>query len=425
MRIGCIVFTALLAACSPTVHINKEISQAEKRLQNHIGFYLKDYHSKKILADYRSDRYFTPASNTKIFTFYTSLCLLGDSVPSIKYSYKGDSLIFEGLGDPSFLYPATYSNTRTFHFLSKHTGPLFFYSKNFSSEPYGPGWAWDDYNAYYSAERSAFPLYGNLISISRTNDSLKFIPSRFSSTTVGSAEVHPEEEFIRDIDSNQLTYFPGKKKNSTWQIPFRTSSDLTTDLLSDTLHRNVDEYAGKFPSDAKVLKSIPSDSLYKTMMQDSDNFIAEQLLLQCAAVLSDTLKPEIAIRHSTQNLLNDLPDKPIWVDGSGLSRYNLFTPRSIVALWEKIYRKVPESRLLPLLATGGKSGTIKNHYKAERPFIFGKTGSLSNNHCLSGFLFTKKGHMLIFSFMNNNFVSPTREVREVMQSILKEAYEKY
>jgi D-alanyl-D-alanine carboxypeptidase/D-alanyl-D-alanine-endopeptidase (penicillin-binding protein 4) len=96
-----------------------------------------------------------------------------------------------------------------------------------------------------------------------------------------------------------------------------------------------------------------------------------------------------------------------------------------VKLWEKIYEKIPESRLLPLLATGGKSGTIKDHYKAEKPFIFGKTGSLSNNHCLSGFLFTKKGHLLIFSFMNNNFVTPTSEVREVMQSILKEVYEKY
>jgi D-alanyl-D-alanine carboxypeptidase/D-alanyl-D-alanine-endopeptidase (penicillin-binding protein 4) len=425
MRVAFFAFTVLLAACSPTLHFKKEISKAEKRLQNHIGFYLKDYQSKKILADYRGDRYFTPASNTKIFTFYTSLCLLGDSVPSIKYFYKSDSLIFEGLGDPSFLYPATYSNTRTFDFLSKHNGPLFFYSKNFKSEPYGPGWAWDDYNAYYSAERSAFPVYGNLISISQSNGSFKFFPSRFSSTTVMSVDIHPEEEFIRDIDSNELTYFPGKKSNTTWQIPFRTGDDLTSDLLSDTLHRNVDEYGGYFPSDAKILKSVPADSLYKTMMQDSDNFIAEQLLLQCAAMLSDTLKTEIAIRHSLKNLLNDLPDQPIWVDGSGLSRYNLFTPRSIVALWEKIYQKVPESRLLPLLATGGKSGTIKNHYKAEKPFIFGKTGSLSNNHCLSGFLFTKKGHMFIFSFMNNNFVAPTREVREVMQSILKEAYEKY
>jgi D-alanyl-D-alanine carboxypeptidase/D-alanyl-D-alanine-endopeptidase (penicillin-binding protein 4) len=425
MRIAFCFLLVLLTGCSSSFYFQKKISKAEQQLHHQIGFYLKDYRTKKILVDYRADRYFTPASNTKIFTFYSSLCLLGDSIVSIKYFFKNDSLIFKGLGDPSLLYGNTHHSAKTFTFLSNHKGPIFFYSKNFSTEPFGPGWAWDDYNSYYSAERSSFPLYGNVININRKNDNLNFVPSRFSSNLVIGSEIHSEEEFVREIDSNQLTYYAGKKPNTSWQIPIRTSADLTLDLLSDTLHRNVDEYLGKFPHDANQLRSVQADSLYKTMMQESDNFIAEQLLLQCADVLSDTLKPEIAIRYSTEKLLKDLPDKPVWVDGSGLSRYNLFTPRSIVKLWEKIYEKIPESRLLPLLATGGKSGTIKDHYKAEKPFIFGKTGSLSNNHCLSGFLFTKKGHLLIFSFMNNNFVTPTSEVREVMQSILKEVYEKY
>lgn len=293
------------------------------------------------------------------------------------------------------------------------------------TEAFGPGWAWDDYNEYYSAERSPFPIYGNVIEIRRKHDGLKFMPDRFAANLIVSSDTHTEDELIREIDSNELTYFPGDKRKTAWYIPMRTSPDLTADLLSDTLNRTVDEYFETFPSQASVLKSIPVDSLYKTMMQESDNFIAEQLLLQCAAVVSDTLKPEIAIRYSIKNLLEDLPDKPVWVDGSGLSRYNLFTPRSIVKLWEKIYNKIPESRLLPLLATGGKAGTIKNYYQAPRPYVFGKTGSLSNNHCLSGFLYSKKGHLLIFSFMNNNFVTSTKQVREVMQTILKQAYEKY
>lgn len=425
IRLSTLISILFLAACSPSVHVKKSIAKAEKDLNHHIGFYLKDYKSKKVLVEYRSDRYFVPASNTKIFTFYTSLCLLGDSISSIKYFYKGDSLIFQGMGDPSFLNSNTHHNTKTFDFLANHKGPIFFHSKNFSTEALGSGWVWDDYNSYYSAERSAFPLYGNIISITKQNSQFKFLPSRFSSDIVTSPEQHSDEEYIRDIDSNQLTYFSGKKQSTNWQIPFRTSADLTADLLSDTLHRNVDEFNGTFPTNSILLKSAPADSLYKTMMQESDNFIAEQLLLQCSAVLADTLKPEIAIRHSSEKLLNDLPDKAVWVDGSGLSRYNLFTPRSIVTLWEKIYEKVPEQRLLPLLAAGGKSGTIKNSYKTDKPYIFGKTGSLSNNHCLSGYLYTKKGRLLIFSYMNNNFVKPSREVRDYMQSILKEVYEKY
>ncbi|HET9486779.1 MAG TPA: D-alanyl-D-alanine carboxypeptidase, partial [Chryseosolibacter sp.] len=193
----------------------------------------------------------------------------------------------------------------------------------------------------------------------------------------------------------------------------------------DTLKRPVRYLARQLPQNTNVLFSIHVDSLYRVMMQDSDNFIAEHLLMMCANVLSDSLKPEIAIKFMKENHLRDLPDEPVWVDGSGLSRYNLFTPRSIVKLWQKISEIIPQERLFPLLATGGVNGTIRKWYSAERPYIFGKTGSLSNNHCLSGFLVTKKGKVLIFSFMNNNYTTTTNSVRKNMQTILQNIYEHY
>jgi D-alanyl-D-alanine carboxypeptidase/D-alanyl-D-alanine-endopeptidase (penicillin-binding protein 4) len=234
-------------------------------------------------------------------------------------------------------------------------------------------------------------------------------------------------QFIREVHSNDFKFHPGKRRSSTteWDIPFRTDQELIVQLLTDTLKKSVVPIGRKLPRGARTLFSIPSDSLYREMMQDSDNFIAEQLLLMCADVLSDTLQPEITIKYVKKNFLNDLKDEPSWVDGSGLSRYNLFTPRSVVQLWEKIYTMVPQKRLFPLLATGGKYGTIKNWYKADKPYIFGKTGSLSNNHSLSGYLVTKSGKVLIFSMMSNNFVVSTTRVRTNMQEIFKMIYEHY
>ena len=72
-----------------------------------------------------------------------------------------------------------------------------------------------------------------------------------------------------------------------------------------------------------------------------------------------------------------------------------------------------------MLPAGGKTGTLRNAYpKTDNPFVFGKTGSLSNNHNQSGYVVTKKGKVFIFSFMNNNFVLPTAEVRNEMVRIM-------
>jgi D-alanyl-D-alanine carboxypeptidase/D-alanyl-D-alanine-endopeptidase (penicillin-binding protein 4) len=68
---------------------------------------------------------------------------------------------------------------------------------------------------------------------------------------------------------------------------------------------------------------------------------------------------------------------------------------------------------------------VKNWYKADSPYIFGKTGSLSNNHCLSGYLITKSGKTLIFSFMNSNFVASTSDIRSNMQGILEYIRDNY
>lgn len=428
MRSSFFLLIIILASCSSAKRLGlpKAFKATDEKFQDHTGFMLYDLEKKKTIYEFNSEKYFTPASNTKIFTFYTSLRIIGDSVPALKYVNRNDSLIFWGTGDPSFLYKFTYTNDRLYNFLKSQPNNLYFSSSNFHTAHFGPGWAWDDYNSAYSSERSPLPVYGNIFTVKKTGSVVSIQPSYFEKHfSIGNRK--EKQELIREVHSNDFKIHPGVKspQSKEWDVPMRLDQQLITDLLSDTLKRVVTPVHTTLPPLATPYYSIPADSLYRIMMQDSDNFIAEQLLLVCAGVVRDSLKPEIAIKYSIENYLNDLPDKPVWVDGSGLSRYNLFTPRSIVRLWEKIYEQVPRERLLPLLATGGVNGTVKNWYKAEKPYFFGKTGTLSNNHTLSGFLITKSGKTLIFSFMNNNYVTPTSNIRKNMQEILYNIYTNY
>ncbi|HEU5291145.1 MAG TPA: D-alanyl-D-alanine carboxypeptidase [Cyclobacteriaceae bacterium] len=423
----CIILVGLIAACSPVskTALNKKFKSLEERLQDHSGFMLYDLQKKKPLYEFQSNRYFTPASNTKTFTFYTALVLLGDSIPALQYLERGDSLIFRGTGDPSFLYSKAFDSRKVFDFLKLTDKQLFLVEDNFFTEPLGTGWAWDDYYYRYSSERSAFPIYGNFLTGEYNGQSLKVNPAFFA-YQVSVSDSTEDSKIERDLGSNKIKFNPGKlNQKKKWEVPFRTSTSITAQLLSDTLRKKVQILDQVVWDSVRTLFSIPVDSIYKPIMQPSDNFAAEQVLMICANVLSDSLKPEIAINYMKKNYLNDLPDKPLWVDGSGLSRFNLFTPRSMVRLWEKIYERIPQERLFSIIAVGGKTGTLKNAYKNERPYIYGKSGTLSNNHNVSGFIVTKKGRILIFSFMNNNHPANSSTVRNEMEKLLKSLYEHY
>ena len=120
--------------------------------------------------------------------------------------------------------------------------------------------------------------------------------------------------------------------------------------------------------------STPLDTVLRRMMYQSDNFIAEQMLVVCSGVKYDTLRQDKIIQWAKDTLFaspitnkpitnNQSPNPPRWVDGSGLSRYNLVSPHYLTNVLWKLWREQPHNRLLGLFPTAGAPETTLDWWK--------------------------------------------------------------
>lgn len=423
-------FLVILSSCS----IQKKIArEAQNDILNnadfapaHVGISLYDPLTGQYLYNYQGDKFFVPASNTKIFTCYAAMKNLGDSLAGIRYVDKGDGTIeVEGNADASFLHP-DFKNQPVFDFLAKQKRILLT-DENWKEEALGAGWAWDDYKSDYMAERSAMPAYGNLAGFTMKGG-FRAVPSYFQKP-LEEAIAHSNGAFLinRAYGSDLFFVTAAVNKFSSATIPFYTAGNLATiQLLNDTLKNKVAPIHYKINQhpDLGKIYSQPTDSLLKLMMHRSDNFFAEQTLLMVSNEKLAMMNTAKIIDTLLKSDLQNLPQKPKWVDGSGLSRYNLFTPQDFVWVLTQMKNEFKWERIKEIFPTGGE-GTLSSLYKNYGGRIHAKTGTLSNHVALSGYITTHKGKQIIFSVLVNAHQTPASTIRKGVEKFLSAVMDKY
>ncbi|SFO43808.1 D-alanyl-D-alanine carboxypeptidase / D-alanyl-D-alanine-endopeptidase (penicillin-binding protein 4) [Algoriphagus ornithinivorans] len=378
------------------------------------GFMLYDLDSQRVLYEKNSQINFIPASTTKLFTLFAALAILQDSTQTLRYLPAGDTLKIWGAGDPSWKYLSF--RQPDFEKIWKNYRVIQFSDANQVSPAFGYGWQWDDYYYDYSAERSPLPIAGNLLEVKKVGNRPEVLPSRFQKSI--RTTTLPIKELERDFHSNTFSYNPSTFVGREKYIPLLTSGNLTAELAQEITGKKWIYKKEPLPPNHKVFRGAPLVPLLQEMMLESDNFIAEQMLWMVSDRIFKTLDTERAIEFIKKTYFFDLPDQPKWVDGSGLSRHNLFTPRSMVGLIEKLYRILPEAQLYQLLPTGGKTGTLKNSFQAAQPYVFAKTGTISNHYSLVGIIKTNRGKTYAFAFMNSNYLHSASAVRREVEKVM-------
>jgi D-alanyl-D-alanine carboxypeptidase/D-alanyl-D-alanine-endopeptidase (penicillin-binding protein 4) len=171
------------------------------------------------------------------------------------------------------------------------------------------------------------------------------------------------------------------------------------------------------------LTSPPLGDIVKGILEPSQNWMTEQLVhalgMELGGMGSWSEGFRVEERFLTRKVGVDSLDLH-FRDGSGLSAYNLVTPRAMVRILE-FMRESPNADLYrhALAEPGEEESTLENRLSGLEGRLFGKTGTISHVNSLSGYLITSDGRELIFSILTNGSGLPSSAVRQGMDRVVQ------
>lgn len=419
---------------------------------------------------HRSTASMIPASTVKLLTSATALDLLG---PSFRYQTAltrtgpvrngcvEGNLVLQGSGDPSLgETAATDSLFASWATGLKRTGiacvkgAVVGDDTAFDAPSMGPGWSWDDASYGYAAQHSALSYRGNVVDvqvqmpvgaerpeIAWEPDSTAYVTFR-SSLAPGAAL----DRSFRRLPGQNVIEIDGTipvGRSTQFQVTVHNPTLFAAHAFSTALQQAGLRIESP-PATARMLEAPPAvqdtvasvfsprlAELVREMNTESDNLYAEQLLHTLGArAHGDSLRAESTRGrglHLVRNLMARAgadPARQRLVDGSGLSRYNLVSAEALVYVLAYMYRHpTPEVRraFMQSLPVGGRDGTLAYRFRratAARGNVRAKTGTLSNNSSLAGYVTSFEGTPFAFALMANNHVGSTRPLRRMQDQIV-------
>jgi PBP4 family serine-type D-alanyl-D-alanine carboxypeptidase len=177
----------------------------------------------------------------------------------------------------------------------------------------------------------------------------------------------------------------------------------------------------KTPNAAAMIAEFvrPLTEILKIVNKKSDNFCAEHLFKMLGSPLVSGEKTSVFSETSEQrsaqasvkqlqSILHDHGIPPtLWTinDGSGLSRRNKIAPAMFTRLLDEADRASFRETFLSSLAVAGLDGTLEHRMRGTSAEynVTAKTGTHKNVSSLAGYVRTKDGERVVFSFMFNGW----------------------
>ena len=386
--------------------IKRWVSSQDNLKNAYVSIALKPIQKNKKIKGVNISKFMTPASNIKLLTVLASI-KSGDSINSLKYKFVSDTLHISPTGYPLLEHPL-YPDLELTNLL-RSANTIVYHKSSEKIERYGPAWAWDDFKQSFSPERSSFPIYGNVIMITKLeNGELRIKPNIFNINLDSTSS----QSYTRKENKNDFTINPLKiKLNDTILIPYIVSDENTIGSLKHLTMKEVISESNDIINSDNLYSKVP-EKIYQSILKKSDNLISESLLANVGFSYTDTISVDVGISKTLEKLDAEIQNGVNWFDGSGLSRYNMVTPKAIIYTLNEIYNYWGLKKI---------KNFFPNNYviEGEERFVWGKTGTLRNNHNYSGYIITDKGKSYFFTIMINHFTKDLSEIKSVISDFLK------
>lgn len=468
------------------------LGELQKRLTDHVsqpqfdagifGVKVVSLASGKTLFEHDAGKFFSPASNCKLYTVALALDQLGGDYriktslyaaakPNRSGTLKGDLIIY-GRGDPGFnarlhsndifqaLEPlvAALSNAG----VKRITGDLVGDESFIHGPPYGSGWDCDDLEYYYGAEMSALTINDNILTLTAKPGKAVGAPCALSlspataylmlsnRTTTAAAGAKRDIQCYRPLGENVLYVtgqWPLNDVDHNDYVTMHNPAGLFVALFKEALARHGIKVGGKLrtmnwldrqaaPLDLNKLvelgtvESHPLRELAREINKPSQNLYTDLLLAHLGALAQATNASSGKTSEDAGiELLKTFLEKAgikkgdvHFEEGSGLSRNNLATPNASVALLKFMSRHAEAVAYRESLPIAGVDGSLQNRMKktAAAGNMHAKTGTLRWANSLSGYVTTAAGEPLVFCIMLNRVDAPAREAIDTIAVMLAE-----
>lgn len=412
---------------------------------------------RQVLYARDADQFFIPASNAKLLTTAAALDFLGPayrirtSVYATPQSNGLAALRVVGRGDPSFAIADLVDLAQQVSQGGiRQVSQLVADDSYFSGSAVNPNWEWEDVQAGYGAPVNGLILNGNAINLSVVpqsvgqplqvmwesplqanawqivNQSRTVSPGEAESIAVGrdlsQPVLHVSGQLVAGSEAEAVAIAVPNPAQAFLEQFQRTLADQAV-----SVGRTAVVLAGlpQFPNELAVHQSPPLSDLLVPTNRNSNNLYAEALLKTVGVTYfpqQSVPATESGVEAVTQVLVRLGMDANQFslADGSGLSRHNLITPSALVEILQIMATHPQASVYRNSLAVAGVNGTLRNRLRGTvlEGRLYGKSGAVSGNVALSGYVNVPNYRPLVVSVLINNSDQQAGTLRQAIDQML-------